>query len=69
MAIKEVTYELLVHKSHYPEQTFDMGCAVCDRLAILDIYANWADGSRGLWETVCSEECFNLFVLKDVSTW
>ena len=69
MDIETVKYELVPYAPVSNENKMDMDCAMCGRLATFDVYTNWPGGAKGLWETVCSEECFNLFVLKDETTW
>jgi hypothetical protein len=67
MDITAVKYTLEVYNGSDP--TFETGCAICDKRAGFDVYIDIPGngyGSHCLVETVCSEECFNLWLMSDV---
>ena len=60
MAITTVKYELVPYNGRDP--MFEAGCAICNKRTCFDIYNN--ENPPRLVETVCSEECFNLLLLR-----
>lgn len=60
MATTAVKFELVPYNGRDP--MFEAGCVICDKRTCFDIYNN--ENPLSLVETVCSEECFNLWLLR-----